>query len=426
MRVMVIGSGGREHALAWKISQSRLVSDVICVPGNGGMEEDYECLSADINDFSSLAEIARSRRIDLVVVGPEAPLVEGITDTFRKKGIDVFGPDKKAARMEGSKSFAKQLMIENNIPTGKARMFESYDEARAYIESLEPPVVLKADGLAAGKGVTVAVTKDEALEALEKCMVEKVFGSSGERVLIEEFLEGEEVSILTLSDGKTALHMVPSQDHKRAYDGDEGPNTGGMGAYSPVPSVSEEIEKDIQLRIMEAAIKAMERRGTPYTGVLYGGLILTADGPKVLEFNVRFGDPEAQAVLPRLESDLLQALVMAVEGKLNEHRMRWSPLFCVCVVIASGGYPGKYEIGFPIKGLKAASEDSNVLIFHAGTKKEDGKIFTAGGRVLNIVGLGSDFEEARGVAYEALSMIDFEGMHYRKDIGYRALQALEG
>ena len=425
MRVMVIGSGGREHALAWKIAQSRLVSDVICVPGNGGMEGDYECLKADISDLPSLADIAASHKIDLVVVGPEAPLVEGIADVFWEKGIAVFGPSKQAAILEGSKYFAKELMMQNNIPTGRAKMFDSYGDAKQYIESLEPPIVVKADGLAAGKGVTVAQTRDEALKALEKCMAEKVFGASGDRVLVEEFLSGEEVSILTLSDGKNVVHMVPSQDHKRAYDGDAGPNTGGMGAYSPVPALTEEMEKDIQSRIMEATINAMAIRGNPYTGVLYGGLILTDEGLKVLEFNVRFGDPEAQAVLPRLESDLLEALIMGVEGRLAECRLSWSPRFCVCVVVASGGYPEIYETGFPISGLKAASSDSNVLIFHAGTKREDGKIFTAGGRVLNVVGLGSDFEEARGIAYEAVKMINFEGMHYRTDIGYRALLALQ-
>jgi len=422
LRVMVIGSGGREHALAWKISLSPMVGDILCVPGNAGILKFAECVNADISDIDSLVKIARERQVDLTVVGPEAPLVAGIVDEFESQNLTIFGPTASAAKIEGSKDFSKKLMVENEIPTGKAKTFSDYEEAKIYLESLEPPIVVKADGLAAGKGVTVAFDRETAIRALSDCLVNGVFGESGEKVIVEEYLEGQEVSILSISDGLNLLHMVPSQDHKRAYDNDRGPNTGGMGAYSPVPFVDSETEKFIHERIMEATIHAMSEKGIPYKGVLYGGLILTSDGPKVLEFNVRFGDPETQAVVPRLKSDLLPALLSSIDGRISEVKFDWSDEYCVCVVIASGGYPGKYETGFPIKGLKAASSDSKVEIFHAGTKIEDGKVVTAGGRVLNVVALGSDIEEARGLAYEAVQMISFEGMHYRKDIGLKALE----
>jgi phosphoribosylamine--glycine ligase len=421
MRVMVVGGGGREHALAWQMTRSPLVSDIICVPGNGGMRDIAECLPADVEDSAAFADIASEREIDLTVVGPEAPLVSGIVDHFDARGLKIFGPTRAAARLEGSKGFAKGLMQDHGIPTGRAKAFEDFDEAKTYVESLESPIVVKADGLAAGKGVIIAEDVGSAVDALRDCMVDGVFGESGRTVLVEEYLEGPEVSILSLADGESIVHMVPSQDHKRAYDGDEGPNTGGMGAYSPVPLLDGATEFDIQKSVMEATVLAMREQGEPYRGVLYGGIMLTGDGPRVLEFNVRFGDPETQAVLPRLANDLVPGMLATIDGGIGEYAMEWSPEYCVCVVVASGGYPGKYQTGIPITGLKAAASDSKVEVFHAGTRVEDGKVVTAGGRVLDVVALGADFSEARGLAYEAVRMINFEGMHYRTDIGYRAM-----
>jgi phosphoribosylamine---glycine ligase len=421
MKVMVVGSGGREHTLGWKLSKSPRVSDLVFVPGNGGMSEIGECVKADVGDAAALADIAGAREVGLTIVGPEAPLVDGLVDAFDDRGLRVFGPVKEAARLEGSKEFAKSLMERQGIPTGRARYFDSFDPAKKYVEEQGAPIVVKADGLAAGKGVIIANTVDEAIDALERCMVTKEFGASGDRVLVEEFMEGPEVSILSLCDGSSAAHMVPSQDHKRAYDDDEGPNTGGMGAYSPVPILDEATERSIQKSVMDATVDAMAAQGVPYRGVLYGGLMLTDEGPRVLEFNVRFGDPETQVVLPRLVSDLLPAIDATIDGGVSELAMDWSPEYCVCVVIASGGYPGKYPTGIPIRGLKAAASDSKVEVFHAGTRLEDGQVVTAGGRVLNVVALGPDFNEARGLAYEAVKMIDFEGMHYRTDIGRKAM-----
>lgn len=420
MKVMVVGSGGREHTLAWKISRSPLVSDIIFVPGNGGMRRMGECVNADPGDAGAVADIAAERGVEFTVVGPEAPLVAGLVDEFEARSLKVFGPSAAAARLEGSKFFAKSLMEKYGVPTGGAREFTSFEEAKAYVEGLAPPVVVKADGLAAGKGVIIARTTDDAVQALADCLVDGVFGASGSTVLVEEFLGGPEVSMLSLTDGAACAHMVPSQDHKRALDGDEGPNTGGMGAYSPVPLLDAPTEERIHRDVMEATVSAMASEGVPYRGVLYGGLMLTGDGVKTLEFNVRFGDPETQVVLPRLSSDLLPALLATVDGEVAGLQMEWTPEYCVCVVLASGGYPGKYPTGIPIKGLKAASEDSHVEVFHAGTRVEDGQVVTAGGRVLNVVALGKDFTEARGLAYEAVKMISFEGMHYRTDIGHRA------
>jgi len=418
---MVVGSGGREHTLGWKLSQSPGVDELVFVPGNGGMSGLGECVKADVGDASALADIATTREVGLTVVGPEAPLVDGLVDAFDARGLRVFGPVKEAARLEGSKEFAKSLLERHGIPTGRAKYFDSFDAAKKYVEEQGAPIVVKADGLAAGKGVIIATTVDDAIDALERCMVSKEFGASGDRVLVEEFMEGPEVSILSMCDGSSAAHMVPSQDHKRAYDNDEGPNTGGMGAYSPVPILEDSMERFIHESVMDATVDAMASEGVLYKGVLYGGLMLTADGPRVLEFNVRFGDPETQVVLPRLSSDLLPAIDATIDGSIPDLAMEWLPEYCVCVVIASGGYPGKYPTGVPIKGLKAASSDSKVEVFHAGTKLEDGQIVTAGGRVLNVVALGPDFDEARGLAYEAVKMIDFEGMHYRTDIGRKAM-----
>ncbi len=421
MKIMVVGSGGREHALAWKISQSPEAGELLFVPGNGGMREMGECITADIEDPGAVADVAAERNVDLTVVGPEAPLVAGIVDEFRARKLGVFGPSAAAARVEGSKSFAKRLMEDHGVPTARAEVFDDYERAKAYVEEKPAPLVVKADGLAAGKGVVVAEDTERALEALEECMLRSAFGGAGSTVLIEQYIEGPEVSILTLTDGESVAHMPASQDHKRAYDGDTGPNTGGMGAYSPVPLLAPETEAWIHENVMKATVRAMAAEDLPYTGVLYGGLMLTSDGPKVLEFNVRFGDPEAQAVLPRLSSDLVPALLATIDGTVAGLEMTWTPEYCVCVVVASGGYPGKYQTGVPIRGLKAAAYDSKVEVFHAGTRLEDGEVVTAGGRVLDVVALGRDFEEARGLAYEAVRMVSFEGMHYRTDIGHRAM-----
>jgi len=422
VRLMIVGSGGREHTLAWKLAQSPLVDDIIFAPGNGGMRQMGECITVDVEDAKAVADIAVERAVDLTVVGPEAPLVAGLVDYFSERGLKAFGASREAARLEGSKYFAKSLLEDNGIPTGRARLFEDFDEAKAYVESQPAPLVVKADGLAAGKGVIIATTTDEAVKALEECLLDKVFGPSGGKVLVEEFMEGPEVSILSLSDSQAVAHMVASQDHKRVFDGDQGPNTGGMGAYSPVPLLGAATETAIHEQVMEGTVRAMADRGSPYRGVLYGGLMLTSEGFKVLEFNVRFGDPETQVVLPRMTSDLAPALTATIDGTVASLEMQWTPEYCVCVVIASGGYPGSYDKGIPIKGLKAAASDPKVEVFHAGTALVDGETVTSGGRVLNVVGLGKDFEEARGLAYQAVDMISFEGMHYRKDIGYRALE----
>ena len=422
MKVMIVGGGGREHALAWKLSQSRAVDDLLFVPGNGGMQQLGQCVKADVEDAPAIAQIARESGVDFTVVGPEAPLVAGLVDYFEERGLRAFGPSKDAARLEGSKQFAKSIMERHGVPTGRARLFEDFDRAKAYVESQPAPLVVKADGLAAGKGVIIAQTTDEAVQALKECLVDGAFGASGAKVLVEEFLEGPEVSILSLTDGETVAHMVPSQDHKRAYDGDQGPNTGGMGAYSPVPLLDASTERAIHGDVMDTTVAAMRMEGIPYRGVLYGGIMLTDEGMKVLEFNVRFGDPETQAVLPRLSSDLAPALLATIDGTVSDLKMEWTGEYCVCVVLASGGYPGEYRKGIPIKGLKAAVSDPKVEVFHAGTALDEGEIVTAGGRVLDVVALGKDFKDARGLAYQAVEMIEFEGMHYRTDIGFRALK----
>ena len=421
MKMMIVGSGGREHALAWKISKSPLIDDMIFVPGNGGMREMGECIRADAEDPGAVADIAAAHGVDFTVVGPEAPLVAGIVDEFQSRGLKAFGPTRQAARVEGSKSFAKNLMEKYGIPTGSSRVFTSYDDAKEYVEDIDAPIVVKADGLAAGKGVIIAKTTDEALTALTGCMVDEMFGEAGCTVLVEEYMEGPEVSILSLTDGSANAHMVASQDHKRALDGDEGPNTGGMGAYSPVPLLDTGTESMIHRTVMDATVQALSGEGIRYQGVLYGGLMLTDAGPRVLEFNVRFGDPETQVVLPRLTSDLLPALLATYDGTVKDLEMKWSSEYCVCVVMASGGYPGKYQTGIPITGLRAAASDPKVEVFHAGTRLEDGKVVTSGGRVLNVVALGPDIKEARGLAYQAVEMIKFDGMHYRTDIGHRAV-----
>ncbi|MEW6189436.1 MAG: phosphoribosylamine--glycine ligase [Actinomycetota bacterium] len=422
MRVFVIGGGGREHSLVWKISKSPLVDEIYCVPGNAGISELAHCVNFDIHDNDALAGFAQAKKIDLTVVGPEVPLVGGITDVFEARGLRIFGPRKQAALIEGSKSFAKAIMKKYGIPTGDGVVFTGYEEAVAYVKRHNSPFAVKADGLAGGKGVTVVFDQEAAIGALRDCFIHAKFGSAGKKVIIEEYLEGEEVSVFAFTDGRTVLPMIPAQDYKRVFDGDRGPNTGGMGSYSPVSIITKEIYEEIITGILEPAIAGLFKEGLEYRGVLYGGLILTSEGPKVLEFNCRFGDPESQAILPLLESDLVEIMLAVTEGNLSGYKLQWLPGRCVTVVIASGGYPEDYRRGFEITGLKEASEVPGVQIFHAGTTLEDGKPVTAGGRVLNVSAVGSSFEEARKRAYEAVGKIHFEGMHYRRDIALRATQ----
>lgn len=423
MRVLVVGGGGREHALTWKIAQSPLVDEIWCAPGNAGTAAFAHLVEIRAEDLRGLADFAKEKKIDLTVIGPEAPLVAGIADVFQKKGLAVFGPGKEAAQMEGSKSFAKQIMIEAGVPTGKADVFTDYDSAAACIKSGQPPHVVKADGLAAGKGVIIAQDDNTAYEALKSCFMERAFGSAGERVLVEEYLEGQETSILTFVDGDVILPMAPAQDYKRIGDGDTGPNTGGMGSYSPVPLLSPKDYTRAVEEILFPTTQALLRRGIHYRGILYAGLILTRDGPKVLEYNVRFGDPEIQAVLPRLRSDLLEVMLATLEGRLGDVDLYWTGNPCITVVVASGGYPNDYEKGYPISGLDEADAVEGVTVFQAGTRLgSKGEVLTDGGRVLNVSALGPDFGVARERAYEAVEKISFKDMYYRKDIALRALE----
>ncbi len=422
MKVLVVGSGGREHALAWKISQSPLVEKIWCAPGNAGMASLAECVDIKAEDMEALADFASRQGVDLTVVGPEAPLVAGIADVFRERGLALFGPDRRAALMEGSKHFAKRLMLEAGVPTGRAEVFTDYEEAAECVRRSGPPYVVKADGLAAGKGVVIARDERAAYEALRACFLERKFGEAGDRVLIEEFLSGQEVSVLSFVDGEEILPLAPAQDYKRVGDGDTGPNTGGMGSYSPVPLMSEEDYRRVVEEILRPTAKAMVSRGIHYRGILYAGLILTEEGPKVLEFNVRFGDPETQAVLPRLKSDIVTAMLATLEGGLSDIDLEWSEESCVTVVVASGGYPGEYRRGYAIEGLQEAGSLEGVTIFHAGTKLgADGSVLTDGGRVLNVSALGRDFREAREKAYRAVERIRFQDMYYRKDIALRVV-----
>ncbi len=420
MRILVLGSGGREHAIVDSLVRSPLVEKVLVAPGNGGTAEIAENLALGADDPAAVAAFARDEHCDLVVIGPEAPLVAGVADAVRDAGISAFGPGASGARIEGSKSFAKSLMQRHGIPTGAASSFTNKAEALAYLGEVGAPVVVKADGLAAGKGVCVAQSLDEAREAVVLCFSGQ-FGEAGSTVLVEEYLEGPEVSLLAFVDGCTVLPMAPAQDHKRAFEGDTGPNTGGMGVYSPVPIVHAQ-EYARMVEILGVTARALNEEGIDYRGILYGGFILTDDGPKVLEFNARFGDPETQVILPRLETDLARVLYATAEGRLGDLQLSWSSQWAVSVVLASGGYPGDYETGKPISGIEAAEALQGVAVFHAGTRRlEDGTLATAGGRVLNVTALGPDFASARARAYEAVDAISFEGMFYRADIGARAL-----
>ena len=422
-KVLVVGSGGREHALCWKLAQSPHVSEVICAPGNAGIAREARCVDVAASDISGLARLAREEGVHFTVVGPEAPLALGIVDEFEARGLRIFGPRRDAAQIEASKVFAKKLLAKYGVPTGDFEVFEDPKKATEYIENLNTfPVVLKADGLAAGKGVIVCESKDTALKTVQDIMVEKVFGEAGRRLVVEEFLKGEEASFMAITDGRTTLPLATSQDHKPVFDGDVGPNTGGMGAYSPAPVVDPGLFSFTMDAIMASTIRGMEAEGVPYKGVLYGGLIIDQGAARVLEFNCRFGDPEAQPILMRMKSDLFEVIDAAMEGTLDRVEMEWDDRAAVCIVLASEGYPGPYKKSCEIRGLEDVDRMDDVFCFHAGTRLEAGKYFTNGGRVLGVTALGATIEAAMDRAYEAVDRISWKGMHYRLDIGLKALK----
>lgn len=425
MRLLVIGSGGREHALVWKLSQSALIDEIYAAPGNGGTDPLAKNINIAPTDISGLANLAESERIDLTVVGPEIPLVQGIADEFSRRGLPCFGPTREAARLEGSKVYAKRLMKKYGIPTPEFEVFEDREKAIDYIRSAGTPIVIKTNGLAAGKGAIIARDFEKAIEIVDSMLVKRVFGQAGSEIVVEEYLKGEEVSIIVLTDGKEMIPLLPSQDHKPVFDCDEGPNTGGMGAYAPVPRVGEKPLSEIKDRILDPVVEALGREGTVYKGVIYAGLMLTKDGPQVLEFNCRFGDPETQPVFPLLKSDLAGLIQATVEGRLDELKIEWSDEYAACVVLTSGGYPGSYEKGKKIDGLERAGSVDDVVIFHAGTKSVEGDFFTNGGRVLGVTGIGETLDGAIQKTYEAVGCIHFENMHYRKDIGQKGLHQQE-
>ncbi|MBY9082190.1 phosphoribosylamine--glycine ligase [Paenibacillus sp. HN-1] len=421
MDILVIGGGGREHAICWSLSKSPRADKIYCAPGNAGIAQIAECVPIGVFEFDKQAAFAKEKKVGLVVVGPDDPLAAGIVDHLEGEGLRVFGPRKNAAEIEGSKAFMKDLLHKYNIPTAAYRKFTEYEEALAYLREQPIPVVIKADGLAAGKGVTVAYSREEAEQALQDMMVSRVFGEAGSQVVIEEFLAGQEMSILAFVDGETVLPMPAAQDHKPVFDGDKGPNTGGMGTYSPLPHIDNAIIEQSIETIIKPTARAMVSEGRPFRGVLFAGLMISPDGtPKTVEFNARFGDPETQVVLPRLKSDLLDIFEAAIEGRLGETNIQWSEEAAVCVVLASAGYPGSYKNGLPIEGLEEAGQEG--LIFHAGTAfDEGGRIVTSGGRVLGVVGQGAGIAEARAAAYEAAGKIAFEGKQNRSDIAAKAL-----
>lgn len=425
MQVLVIGGGGREHTLVWKLAQSKSVTKIYAAPGNPGMKGLAECVDLDIADLDGLADWAEKHAIDLTVVGPEAPLVAGIVDVFKARGLTIFGPSAKAAEIEGSKIFSKELMEKYGVPTAFFKVCDNLADARAFVEEKGAPIVIKADGLAAGKGVVVAMTKDEALDALDDMMGHHKFGSAGNRVVIEEFMEGEEASLLAFTDGKTIVPMLAAQDHKRVNDGDQGPNTGGMGAYCPAPVMTAALKEKTVKEVLHPIVDALAKEGRPYSGCLYAGLMIKGDSVKVVEFNARFGDPETQVVLPLLQSDLAEIMAACAKGTLQPEMVEWSDKAAVCVVMASGGYPGSYKKGLPITGLKAAGAMEDVVVFHAGTREEDGKILTNGGRVLGVTAVADDIPSAQQKAYDAVDKIHFEGAHFRQDIAWRALRRLK-
>ncbi|RCW62382.1 phosphoribosylamine--glycine ligase [Halanaerobium sp. ST460_2HS_T2] len=421
MNILLIGSGGRENALAWKLAQSSRVKELYIAAGNPGTAEYGENLEFDESNQEALLEFALKEKIDITVVGPEAPLAAGIVDLFEEHGLKVFGPKKAAARLESSKAFSKELMYKYGIPTAEYRSFTEAAEAKAYIEEKGAPIVVKASGLAAGKGVIVAQTAEEAEEAVETIMLNDKFGEAGEKVVIEEFLEGEEATILAFCDGKTVVPMIPSQDHKPAYDGGKGPNTGGMGAYAPAPVVTDGIMEEFKREIMKPTLEALQSEGLDFKGIIYFGLMIKNQKAKVLEYNVRFGDPEAQVVLPLLETDLVAIMEAVLKEELDQVEIKWKNQKALCVVMASGGYPVEYEKGKEITGIKEAETGEDIIVFQAGTKMEAGKLLTDGGRVIAVTALGDSFKEVIDKAYAGVAKIHFKDFHIRNDIGYKAL-----
>jgi phosphoribosylamine--glycine ligase len=421
MKVLVIGGGGREHALVWKIAQSPLVERIYCAPGNPGIAAQAECVPLAVDDIEGLLAFAQEKKVGLTVVGPELPLTFGIVDRFRSAGLTIFGADRKAARIEGSKAFAKDLMARHGVPTAAYGTFTDHRQAVDFIASRGAPIVVKADGLAGGKGVIVARTEEEAVAAVDSILLEGAFGDAGSQVVIEEFLEGEEASFLAFTDGKTILPLASAQDHKPVFDGDQGPNTGGMGAYSPAPVVTAELHERIIETVLRPIIDGMASEGCPYSGILYAGLMIKNGDIQVLEFNARFGDPEAQPLLARLKSDLVPVLLACARGSLEGVSLDWHDKAAVCVVMASGGYPGPFEKGYEIRGLEDAVGIDDLMVFHAGTALKDGRIVNSGGRVLGVTGLGETVASAIDKAYSGVKVISWEGAHHRTDIGKKAL-----
>ncbi|MDA8084872.1 MAG: phosphoribosylamine--glycine ligase [Nitrospiraceae bacterium] len=422
MKVLVIGGGGREHAIVWKLSQSRHVDKIYCCPGNAGIAGIAECIDVRQDDFQALLDFVKYEWIDMTIVGPEDPLSKGIVDLFEKEGRPILGPTKAAAQLESSKVFSKDLMRSNGIPTADYKVFTSYLHAEEYVKMKGTPIVIKADGLAAGKGVFIASTMSEAMDALRVIMKERAFGAAGDRVLIEDCLQGEEASFMAFTDGKSIVPMVSSQDHKRIFDGDKGLNTGGMGAYSPAPVVTPELEKVVMEKVMKPTIRALKSEGITYKGILYAGLMIDSNGtPNVLEFNCRLGDPETQPVLSRLDTDLMEIALAISQERLADIAVEWKKEASVCIVASSEGYPGAYRKGDVITGIEEANNVDGVHVFHAGTAFRDGQVVTSGGRVLGVTAIGDDIATARQRAYEAAERIHFDGMHYRRDIASRAL-----
>ena len=421
MKILVVGGGGREHALCWKIAQSPLVEALYCAPGNPGIAELAECVHIGTEEIEALCDFAKAERIDLTVVGPEVPLTMGIVDIFQAAGLEIFGPSKAAAQIEGSKGFSKNLMAKYGIPTADYQSFTEHSDAVAHIKEQGAPIVVKADGLAAGKGVIVAMTEAQAISAVDEIMLDKVFGTAGASVVIEEFMDGEEASFFAFTDGKNILPLASSQDHKRVFDNDEGPNTGGMGAYSPAPVVTAALHEEIVETIVRPTIAGMAQDGCPYSGILYVGLMIKDGKPRVVEFNARFGDPEAQPLLMRMKSDIVPVLQACARGDLRQSEIDWHDKAAVCVVMASGGYPGNFEKGLPIAGLDQAAGIAELMVFHAGTSFKDRRIVNNGGRVLGVTGLGTTVKQAIEKAYQGVAVIDWERVHFRKDIGARAL-----
>ncbi len=423
MRILVVGGGGREHTLIWKLSSSPLVKKLYAAPGNAGMAELADCVNIKVDDLTGLENFAQKNLIDLTVVGPELPLTLGIVDEFEKRNLKILGPKKEAAAIEGSKVFAKQFMKKHHIPTASFKVFDNPEEASGFVKSSDMPLVIKTDGLAAGKGAVIVDDTSFALSTIQKMMVEKVFGESGSRVVVEDFLRGEEMTVLAFTDGVTTCSMLSSQDHKKIFDGDQGPNTGGMGAYAPTTIADDKLMKRIYDEVLEPTVNGLQSEGKRFKGILYAGLMLTESGPKVMEFNCRLGDPETQVVLPLLKTDLAEVFLAIVDGELSLQDLEWEENFAVCVVLASAGYPGKYEKGKEIFGLNKVKGMPDVLVFHAGTKREGGRVLTDGGRVLGVTATDRSMEKAIGKAYGAVDKIRFEGMQYRRDIGQKATGA---